>query len=390
MLKEKESPVIILTATEWHDNPVSTMHIAACLSQTRTVIFVETPGRRIPKITELDRIYRRIKRFFQGPTIGHTKERGLDPKSVIIFSPFAIPLPKYRLIRALNHLLLTWQLKKVFKKLQIKNPILWAFSPYWLEVITSLSYKKLVFHCVDALETYDDSLYFKMAYEALAKKADVVFTPGILIFEALRKFNNNTHLIGHGCSDAHLNYVRPDLQIPALKNIPRPIAVYAGCLANWVDYDLLDYLAKRLPQISFVLLGYVHALAPQEKIATLLQHPNVFSLGYIDYAMLPAFYHAATVGIIPYQSDNPHIYYCTPTKILDYFAAALPCVSTRYPAAQSLQDLITVADDPESFALGLLNALDASSEKKLALHAHAQMHSWPAQVKKMLVALGEI
>lgn len=378
------TPIIILSATEWQDNPVSTMHIAAELSKSRKVIFVETPGRRFPKLNELGRALNRIKRFLKRKHAPLT--RGLDPQNVSILSPIAIPAPKYSIIRIINTYLLTFQLKKSLKKHAVTNPILWVFSPYWLAITKKILHQTLIFHCVDALHTYDNSKFFQNALIAVTKQANTVFTPGLLIHETLKKYNPNTHLVGHGCSNNHLTF-KSTKPLAELNNIPKPIAIYAGCLANWVDYDLLIHCAKQLPEVSFVLLGYIHSLAPKSKIDALLTLKNVHSFGYINYAKLPEFYAQSDVGIIPYQENNEHIYYCTPTKILDYFAARLPCVSTKYPAAEKMKDLLFVARDHDDFVNGIKCAFSTTETTKTKLYAYAQQHSWPAQVSKMLSAI---
>ncbi len=377
--------IIFLTASEWQDNPVSTMHIAAVLSRDHKVIFVETPGRRFPRLSELGRVWARLKRLFMGSSSQQTV-RGLDPENVQIYSPIAIPIHNNRFFDGLNRRILTFQIKRLQKKHQIKNPLFWVFSPHWVNVVKNIQNQGVIFHCVDALSTYDSSQKFQRKFKKMAKMANVVFTPNKLLHEKLLQLNPKTFHIGHGCSELHLNFVLEG-EPREFEKIPSPRIVYAGCLANWVDYGLLIDVATRLPECSFVLIGYIHALSPKEKIEKLLSLKNVFHVGYINFRRLPEFYHACDIGIIPYQSNNEHIKYCTPTKILDYFSAKLPCVSTRIPAVELLGNKITIADSSVEFAHAIRQI--AQNKETVLLEAryqYARKYTWNNQVNKMLAA----
>ena len=276
------------------------------------------------------------------------------------------------------------------KKYRIKKPLLWVFSPLWVKVVEKIQNQGIIFHCVDALNTYDSSQEFQQKYRSIAKMANVIFTPNELLYEELLQLNPKTFHVGHGCSDLHLNFVPKDVP-KEFENIPSPRIVYAGCLANWVDYDLLFETATRLPECSFVLIGYIHALSPKEKVEKLLSLKNVFHMGYINFRRLPEFYHACDVGIIPYQSDNEHIKYCTPTKILDYFAARLPCVSTRFPAVEKLKNNIEIITSAQEF-IGKVYWQNVHKTKTIVgMNYHfAKSRSWSKQVDFMVKKISEI
>ena len=60
--------------------------------------------------------------------------------------------------------------KRILKKNEFKNIIIWCFSPRWDPIIDNLRYKSLIFHCVDALNTYDKSSKFKCQFDRILKK----------------------------------------------------------------------------------------------------------------------------------------------------------------------------------------------------------------------------
>ncbi|KAA3627115.1 MAG: glycosyltransferase [Proteobacteria bacterium] len=375
--------ILILSPSEWRDNAVSNMQIAALLSDRNKVVYVETMGSRMPRLSELGRVWERLKRIVGGATArgGH---RGLDPRRVTILSPFAVPLHGNRVVDWFNQRILVFQVKRLMRRLGMRRPIIWSFSPRWEPVVEDLERRCLIFHCVDALHTYDASPVFRARFERTVCRADMVFTPGVLLEQELHRLNPATHRIGHGCGSDHLDY-RDDGGIPAdLRSTPEPRVIYAGTLANWVDYRLLTDVAGCLPEISFLLVGYVHALAPREDVRLLRSLPNVHHLGYKDFADLPLYYRCSAVGIVPYQADNEHILYSSPTKFLDYVAAGLPVVSTRFPAAETMQPMVYCADTAEEFAAAIEKAIaDNSPGRAAQRRAYASAHTWERQVAKM-------
>ena len=119
-----------------------------------------------------------------------------------------------------------------------------------------------------------------------------------------------------------------------LRYIRKPIAIYVGTLANWVDYDLLNYVANKNKNISFVLIGYTHTMAPQSELKELLKIDNIYYLGYKKFELLPYYIKQSDVCLVPYDQNNLHIKYSTPTKFLDYLASGLPIVTTNFPDAK--------------------------------------------------------
>ena len=60
----KDNFFLILSPSEWSDNAVSNMQISAILSKNNKVVYVETIGTRLPKISEWRRVVGRILNFF--------------------------------------------------------------------------------------------------------------------------------------------------------------------------------------------------------------------------------------------------------------------------------------------------------------------------------------
>ncbi len=88
--------------------------------------------------------------------------------------------------------------------------------------------------------------------------------------------------------------------------------------------------------------------------------------------------------IVPYDQNNKHIHYSTPTKFLDYLASGLPIISTSFPDAYSYRDMIYIAKNATKFS----NFLDvAIKEKSKSIvqkrQKFARQNVWSTQISKM-------
>ena len=381
--KLKNRNILVLSPSEWSDNAVSNMHISSQLSLENKVVYLETIGGRFPKLSEIGRVFRRIVNFF-GSSRKHKIQKGLDPNNVIIESPLAIPIYNSPILDKINKKILNFQIKKILKKNNFSNIIIWCFSPRWEGVINELDYNILIFHCVDALNTYDSSNEFYNKFKRIVKKSDIVLTPSKLLEKDLKKINHRTKRIPHGCDDRYLDSVFKIENSAELSKIKKPIAIYVGTLANWVDYNLLIDVVSKNKKISFVLIGYIHALAPKNKITKLLNFSNVYHLGYKKFEFLSNYIRMSDVCIVPYDQTNKHIQYSTPTKFLDYLASGLPIISTSFPDAYNYKDMIYIAKNAIKFS----KCLDiATAEKSKSIvqkrKNFAKQNAWSTQISKM-------
>ena len=374
--------ILILSLSDWNENPVSSMHISAVLSEFNTVTYVEKISRRMPKFSEIGDAWGRLRRMLNG----HRGEpsAGLGPGNIHLFSPFAVPVHGNRAISWFNRKLLVDQIKRLVVDRKIKDPIVWSFSPLWETVIENLDHACWIFHCVDGLHTYDTSARFRSQYERTVCAADIVFTPGILLEEELKRLNPDTYRIGHGCAIEHLKFRDTGEPFLLIDDIPEPRIVYAGGLPGWFDFDLLTKAAKLLPEYSFVIIGDIHPLAPQRKAKSFVALPNVYLVGRQSFIDLPRFFHRSSVGIVPYRAEDEHIRYSTPTKFIDYLASGLPVVSTRFPAAEKFGSFVKLADSAEEFSVKLNQSIESDNDdERLRRRTFAGEYSWVRQVSRM-------
>lgn len=332
-LSKNKKNYIIFSATDWSENKVSIMHIADILSEDNNVFFFQTYGRRLPNIKDLHRI---LKRF--------TNRNFKINNNLRIYTIIGIPYTSISILNKINLFFLNIQFKKKISKFKKYNLII--SSPIWLSILNKNKklFSKITFHCVDNLFTYINHFEFKKDFMSLIKIADNLVTPNNLINSKL--FKNKGIILENGTNFMSKNiYKKFEYSV---SNI-----VYSGTLANWVDYNLLNKLVINLKSFNFYILGYIHPLVDRE-LLKFLNRPNVFFLKKINYNELPSIYSSCHIGIIPYQEDNTHIKYSSPTKLHDYIAFNLKIVSTRIPYVEQFKnkyDDLSIAKNLDDFCI---------------------------------------
>ena len=126
------------------------------------------------------------------------------------------------------------------------------------------------------------------AERRLLEKADVVFATARPLLDALPPaVRAKAHLLPNGVDLDHFRHPRrPASEPEELGPIPRPRAVFAGTLAEWVDLDLIAAVAARMAGVSFLLIGPVRTQRPIPELPG-----NVYFLGPRSYADLPRYLH---------------------------------------------------------------------------------------------------
>lgn len=139
-----------------------------------------------------------------------------------------------------------------------------------------------------------------------------------------------------------------------------PIVGYYGALAKWIDYDLINQVAKDNPQWQVVLIGvdYDHSM---EKIDKKLK--NIHYLGPKPYEELPQYGIHFDVAIIPFVKGE--IAKATsPLKFFEYMALHKPTVVTSDLVECSKYPEVFTANSAKDFSAKIKSALKIKDESK--------------------------
>ncbi|MBB6124192.1 UDP-galactopyranose mutase [Sphingobium subterraneum] len=250
----------------------------------------------------------------------------------------------------------------------------WYYTPMMFPFSRHIAAQCTIYDCMDALANFKNAPPELLSREAdLLEAADLVFTGGYSLYEAMQDRHDDIHPFPSSVDVAHFNTARTQEQEPEDQaHLPRPRLGFYGVIDERMDLDLVSHLAQARPDWSIVLIGPVVKIDP----ATLPRHPNIHWLGSKDYSELPAYLGGWDVALMPF-AINEATRFISPTKTPEYLAGGCPVVST--PIADVVRhygDLaaVRIADTPDAF----VEACDA------LLALRRESHAWRDQADALL------
>ena len=237
----------------------------------------------------------------------------------------------------------------------------------------------VVYYCTDEWSkfTYVDGQKTADAELRLIKCSDVVFATAQNLVDYRLPLNHETHLALHGVDQSQFaKALDPATPIPEdLASIKKPVLGFYGTIQDWIDFDLLKFLATRHPEWSIVMLGHAYV-----DVTRLKQFPNVHLLGRKEHPTLPNYCKGFDVGIIPYIV-NERILTVNPIKLREYLSAGLPVVSTAFPEVERYPQYCAAAKTFEDFEAAVVAALQSDSpEKRRQRSESMKAETWEKKV----------
>jgi len=213
----------------------------------------------------------------------------------------------------------------------------------------------------------------------LMEKSDLVIVSSNRLYETKRRLNPDTFLITHGVDVAHFrNACITSTALPEdCKELPRPVIGFFGLVADWVDLEIIRYMASSRPEWSFLVIGEIHTDA-----SALMAMPNVHLLGRRSYQSLPSYCKIFDVAIMPFLVNELTLA-ANPLKVREYLAAGLPVVATPLPEVVKLSSLVHLARTPQEF-LDRTEALLRAGKRgpDLSVSRLMDTESWDVKVEE--------
>ena len=373
MIKGKN---ILCFGSEKWEYPGFQQTIMRKLSTSNRVIFVNPLGSRKAKLdySQLNIYLRKIKRTFA--------KKYAPATNCLVCSPWIIPLVYNSMITPLNKQLVKYQFGKLLTKNNFRPYILWIGTPTAAFLLDLFNPEMTVYHAVDRYSEFSfvDQEKIRHYEKIVAEKADVILCTSDAIRDDLVKYNKFAYTVTHAVDTNHFNPTRT-FDIPdELKDINRPLVGFIGGLADWVDYDLLYNVAKKIPDICLVLIGRKY---DSVDFSSLQRLPNVLWLGYKDFAILPKYLNMFSVCLIPYVI-NDRLEAVDPIKLREYLSMGKSVVSTDLPEVRKLNHLVYIGKNADDFVAKVKVAIEENnSNLTLERVAIAQRSNWPAKISEI-------
>lgn len=174
------------------------------------------------------------------------------------------------------------------------------------------------------------------------------------------------------------HFAAPQPRPAAYARISKPIVVYVGSLYGRFDWDLLQQVVRRAPELHFFLIS---PNAPQRDIS---DWANLSYIAGVPYAQTPAYYQHAAVSIIPFRR-NELVDAVNPLKLHESLAAGTPVVATDWDELRRMQAPVALASGAEDFTQALRNAANAGPPA--AAQAFLARHTWESNVEALLARI---
>ena len=272
--------------------------------------------------------------------------------------------------------------------------VAWYYTPMMLPFSRHIEADVTVFDAMDELSKFKFAPVKLLDLEQeLIDRADVVFTGGSSLYEAKKDRHDNIHCFPSSVDRAHVCKARARLFDPAdQEDLPRPRLGFYGVIDERFDTELLDKVAAMRPDWSFVMVGPVVKIAPDD----LPRRHNIYYLGGKTYDQLPSYLAGWEVALMPFAM-NESTQFISPTKTPEYLAGGRPVVST--PIKDVVRHYghlegVKIASTPEEFVAACEEALGLSRNRESGWLAEADLMlsaaSWDTTQARMSGLIADV
>ena len=323
--------------------------------------------------------------YYKYPDIRPQKRRfDLSLERLKLYSPLIFPFSRvFPWIRSFNNLLMKHRIKRECQKINIRKKILWLYSPLSAYLIENAGEALVVYDCMDEHVTFKNAdPKLVEAENQILEKANIVFAGGRSLYESKKLKNPNCYLFPSCVDNTHFSKaLSSDTLVPNdLKDIPKPVIGYSGAVDERLDYKLIERLAEKNSDFSFVFVGPI--IKVQKK--NLPVKKNIYYLGAKEYQTLPSYLKGFDIGFMPFAL-SPVTKMISPTKTLEYLAAGCRVVSTPVPDVVSdFKRTVRIGHNADEISNHLREVVNNKEPAIIRLGKEtAAKNTWDGMVDKM-------
>ncbi|WP_022854458.1 glycosyltransferase [Thermodesulfatator atlanticus] len=347
----------VVFADDWGEHPSSCQHIFKYIVRDYPVVWVNTIGMRLPRLTLQDaqKAAKKLKRMFF--TASKAKAPLKLPENLSVLQPFMIPYNKGP-FRAFNKRAVINAVQEELKRRGLSRPILVTTVPNACDYIGAFEERRVVYYCVDDFAEWpghEKDLVLQMEKE-LIKKADIFIATSEKLYHKLVRGKKPTFLLPHGL-DLKRFWEAKKSKSQSLAQIPKPRVGYVGLIDARLNWSFLEFLVAKLKKVSFVFIG-----RNEIDLTSFSKFANFFHVGPVPYEKVPNVLQELDVLILPYLV-NEFTKTINPLKLKEYLASGKPIVAAPLPEILKWKDYLFIAETKEDWEKQILNALKQKPAK---------------------------
>lgn len=266
-----------------------------------------------------------------------------------------LPFRRVPGVDLLNRVFGRWAVRRAMRALGTARYISWFVVPHPGFLAQRLGEDLCVYYCIDDYAAHPgvDAAVIGARDDALTRCADLVFVAPPALLASKQAVNAHTLFSPHGVDVAlFARAMDPATPLPeAAASLQGTVVGYFGSIHEWIDLELVAWLARMRPQWTFLLVGHVAT-----DVSVLRALPNVMLVGAQPYQDLPAWAKAFDVAIIPYK-HNRQVENANPLKLREYLATGKPIVSVSNAEIERFSQWVQIVEGKEMFLAALEKAV---------------------------------
>ena len=278
-------------------------------------------------------------------------------------------------------------------ELGFRDAILWVYRPAYADVLAAIPHRRLVFDLVDDLAAYGGAGgHVEGQVRRLVRASDLLVVTAKPLLERYGGDARRAVQVANGFrGELFSPGAAAEGEPPAeLAGLPRPILGFVGTIFAFLDFELLEQVARAHPDKSLVLVGPVESSAAAA-LAALARLPNVHHVPARPQAEIPRYVAAFDVCLNVFR-DARVTDSINPLKVYEYLAMGRPVVSTpmRSLRMESAGATIAFAADPAEFCAAISRCLTPAVQADApARRAAAAPYSWDRLFSTLDAACGD-
>ena len=257
--------------------------------------------------------------------------------------------------------------------------ILWISYPPLYKSIGKYKEDLVVYDCIDY--PGDRFAQWQRGSVFLREKADVIFVTSRALYDYNKAYQKKTFLCSNGVDFDFFTGAggKSFIQPKDMQNIKKPVVGYIGAVADWIDWNLIRYLAAS-DKFSLVFIGPLFGLNEIPVV-----RKNVHFLGRKEYHALADYLSCFDVCIIPFRK-NRLTDACNPVKMYEYLSQGKPVVATDI--AECNIEVIKSSKTHQEFFKNVISSLNPQNEEEMRRRIKfARENSWENRVNDIITII---
>ena len=375
MTKISEGRDFVVFSDDWGRHPFSCQHIMQHFLPRNRILWVNTIGMRLPRLTVYD-----VKRAMEKVASWTASGNGQNtPEGLRVISPVMIPFSTVPPVRAFNRWSVACAVRGAMRDWGMRSPVLLSTQPLASDFVGKLGECAVVYYCVDDFANWPGMKAPDLVRSMEAKlldQADLVVAVSEYLVQTRPARTGETRLLTHGVDVAHFRQARTfrDTNAQAAPT-PSPVVGFFGLIDGRMNLELVSRLVEGHPEWTFAFIGNT-----QVSLGELSRFGNFWHLPAVPYEELPRHAAAFDVAILPYVVDETTAG-ISPLKLKEYLALDIPVVTTPLPGVMEFGEILYLAQTPDAFAAAIADAL--RNGRKMLQADWIDRESWKGKAEQL-------